>query len=101
MTIEPSAGLTRRGLLRAFAAATVVAAPTLSKATGLLRGAGDIRRVRMYSGRSGETVDTIYWIDGKYIPEVLKELNHFMRDLRADQSITMNPGNLDIIAVEL
>ena len=48
----------------------------------------------MYSGRSGETVDAIYWIDGKYIPEVLKEINHFMRDLRADATIKMNPMRL-------
>ena len=92
------AGITRRGLLGVFAAATVVAAPTYANAFGLLRGAGDVRRVKMYSGRSGETVDTIYWIDGEYIPEVLKELNHFMRDLRADQAMKMNPQNLDIIA---
>jgi uncharacterized protein YcbK (DUF882 family) len=98
MTDTSSAVITRRGLLGVFAAATVVAAPTYSNAFGLLRGAGDIRRVKMYSGRSGETVDAIYWIDGKYVPEVLKEINHFMRDLRADQTVKMNPGNLDIIA---
>jgi uncharacterized protein YcbK (DUF882 family) len=90
--------VTRRGILGVFAAAAVVAAPTYSNAFGLLRGAGDIRRVKMYSGRSGESVDAIYWIDGKYVPEILKEINHFMRDLRADQTVKMNPVNLDIIA---
>ncbi len=89
---------TRRGLLGVFAAGMLAAAPTYSNAFGLLRGSGDIRRVKMYSGRSGETVDAIYWIDGKYIPEILKEISHFMRDLRADSTIRMNPGNLDIIA---
>ena len=98
MTSTKPAVLTRRGLLGVFAAATMVAAPTYSNAFGLLRGAGDIRRVKMYSGRSGETVDAIYWIDGKYIPEVLKEINHFMRDLRAGETVKMNPTNLDIIA---
>lgn len=98
MNDTKSAGVTRRGLLGVLAAAAVVAAPTYSNAFGLLRGAGDIRRVKMYSGRSGESVDAIYWIDGKYIPEMLKELNHFMRDLRADETVTMNPVNLDIIA---
>jgi uncharacterized protein YcbK (DUF882 family) len=92
------AGITRRGLLGVFAAAAVVAAPTVSNAFGLLRGAGDIRRVKMYSGRSGESIDAIYWIDGEYIPEVLKEINYFMRDLRADATMKMSPQNLDIIA---
>lgn len=98
MTDTNSGLLTRRGLFGVFAAGIVAAAPTTSNAFGILRGAGDIRRVKMYSGRSGESVDAIYWIDGQYIPEVLKEINHFMRDLRADSTFKMNPGNLDIIA---
>lgn len=98
MTSNPSTGLTRRGLMGIFAAAAVVAAPTFSNATGFLRGAGDMRRVKMYSGRSGESADAVYWVDGEYIPEVLKEINHFMRDLRADAALKMNPQNLDIIA---
>ena len=91
-------GITRRGLLGVFAATVVVAAPTYSNAFGFLKGAGDIRRVRMYSGRTGESVDTIYWIEGEYIPEVLKEINHFMRDWRTDGAITMDPRNMDVIS---
>jgi uncharacterized protein YcbK (DUF882 family) len=98
MTNSNSAVISRRNFLGVFAAGIVAAAPTCSGAFGLLRGAGDIRRVKMYSGRSGETMDAIYWIDGKYVPEVLKEINHFMRDLRSDEAMKMNPGNLDIIA---
>ena len=91
-------GLSRRSLLRIFVAASVVAAPTFSKAAGFLKGAGDVRRVHMYSGRSGESVNAVYWIDGAYIPEVVSEISHFMRDLRVDSTIAMNPHNLDIIA---
>ena len=88
----------RRSLLRVFAAGAIVAAPTYSNAFSLLRGAGDIRRVNMVSGRSGESINAIYWVDGQYIPEVCAEISHFMRDLRADQAIQMNPHNFDIIA---
>ena len=91
-------GITRRGLLGAFAATAVIAAPTCSSAFGLLRGAGDIRRIRMYSGRTGESLDSIYWIEGEYIPEVLKEVNHFMRDWRSNEVIAIDPRNLDILA---
>ncbi len=90
--------LTRRGLLGAFAAATVAAAPTYSNAFGLLRGAGDIRRIKMYSGRTGESMDTIYWIEGEYIPEVLQEINFFMRDWRSDETISMDARTVDIMA---
>lgn len=91
-------GITRRGLLGAFAATAVVAAPTYSNAFGLLRGAGDIRRIRMYSGRTGESIDTIYWIEGDYIPEVMKEINHFMRDWRSGDTVKMDARTLDIMA---
>jgi uncharacterized protein YcbK (DUF882 family) len=98
MVANSSNLISRRGLLGAFAATMVIAAPTYSNAFGLLKGAGDIRRIRMYSGRTGESVDTIYWIEGEYIPEVMKEINFFMRDWRSDDTVAMNPGNLDIIA---
>ncbi|RID93364.1 DUF882 domain-containing protein [Gemmobacter lutimaris] len=98
MSMAEKTGFTRRGLLGVFAATAVVAAPTYSNAFGLLRGAGDIRRIRMYSGRTGESIDTIYWIEGKYIPEVLKELNHFMRDWRTDQAMSMDARTVDIMA---
>lgn len=98
MTNTAQTGVTRRGILGVFAATALVAAPTYSNAFGLLRGAGDIRRIRMYSGRTGESMDTIYWIEGKYIKEVLKEINHFMRDWRTDDTMTMDPRTVDIMA---
>jgi len=93
-----STGFTRRGLLGAFAATALVAAPTYSKAAGLLKGSGDIRRLRMYSGRTGERIDMIYWIDGKYVKDAVKELNYFMRDWRTDQVKLIDTRTLDIMA---
>jgi uncharacterized protein YcbK (DUF882 family) len=98
MTDSVGTGLTRRGVLGVFAAGLVAAAPTYGNAFGLLRGAGDIRKVRMYSGRTGETLDTIYWIEGDYIPEVLKEINHFMRDWRTGEKTRIDARTLDIMA---
>lgn len=91
-------GLTRRGLLGAFALTSVAAAPTYANAFGFLRGAGDIRRVKMYSGRTGESIDTIYWVDGKYIPEALDEITYFMRDWRTDSVKKIDPRTVDIVA---
>lgn len=93
-----SNSFTRRGLLRAFAATTVVAAPTFSNAFGLLRGAGDIRRLRMYSTRTGESIDTIYWIEGSYIPEAVREVSHFMRDWRNGKIMNIDTRTIDIMA---
>ncbi len=93
-----SSSITRRALLGAFAATAVTAAPTYSNAAGFLRGAGDIRKVRMYSGRTGEHLNMIYWIDGHYVRDALKEVNYFMRDWRQDKAIGMDTRTVDIIA---
>jgi uncharacterized protein YcbK (DUF882 family) len=95
---ETDSRLTRRGLLGIFAAAAVTAAPTYANAFGFLRGAGDVRRVSMYSGRTGERIDTIYWIDGDYIPEALDEINRFMRDWRTGQVTKIDTRAVDIFA---
>ncbi len=87
----------RRALLRAFAATTVAAAPVMANATGLLRGAGDIRRLNMYNGRAGESLNMIYWIEGEYIAPALDEINYFMRDWRNDQVIDINIRTIDIM----
>jgi uncharacterized protein YcbK (DUF882 family) len=98
MTEVSHTGINRRGLLRIFAATAVMAAPSMSNAFGLLRGAGDIRRIRMYSGRTGESIDTIYWIEGNYIPEALNEITYFMRDWRQDEKKDIDPRTIDIAA---
>ncbi|NYI29836.1 YcbK family protein [Sulfitobacter geojensis] len=90
--------MTRRALLGAFAATAVAAAPTYSKAAGFLRGGGDIRRIKMYSGRTGERIDMIYWIEGKYIKDAVKEVNYFMRDWRTDGVKSMDLRTVDIMA---
>jgi len=98
MTDSSSTGFTRRGILGAFAATAVAAAPTYSNAAGFLRGGGDIRRLRMYSGRTGEKIDTIYWIEGNYIADAVNEINHFMRDWRNGKRISIDTRTVDIMA---
>ena len=97
MTDQPSV-ISRRGLLGAFAATALIAAPTYSNAAGFLRGAGDIRRLKMYSRRTGESLDVIYWIEGDYIKDALTEVNWFMRDWRRDRSRAIDTRTVDIIA---
>lgn len=93
-----SNGFTRRGLLGAFAATAIAAAPTFSNAAGFLRGAGDIRRLSIYSQKTGERVDTIYWIDGEYITDALAEINYLMRDWRNNQIKGIDTRTIDIMA---
>jgi len=52
----------------------------------------------MYSGRTGERIDMIYWIDGHYIKDAVKEVHHFMRDWRTDQVKKIDLRTIDIMA---
>ncbi len=90
--------VTRRGILGAFAATAVAAAPTYSKAAGLLRGSGDIRRIRMYSGRTGERIDMIYWVEGQYLKDAIREVNFFMRDWRTNDVKSIDTRTVDLMA---
>ena len=63
-----------------------------------MRGAGDIRRIKMYSGRTGERIDMIYWIEGEYIEDAVREVNYFMRDWRNDAAISIDTRTVDIMA---
>ena len=52
----------------------------------------------MYSGRTGERIDTIYWIEGDYIKDAVAEINHFMRDWRNNQTTQIDLRTIDIMA---
>ena len=102
MASKTTTSISRRTVLGAFAGiAAISAAPTYSRAAGFLRGAGDIRRIRLRSARTGESVDTIYWIEGDYIPEALAEIDYFMRDWRQNETIRYDRRNIDIMAATL
>lgn len=98
MTDTVRTGFSRRSLLGIFAATVVTAAPIFKGAPAYARNAGDIRRLRLYSGRTGERLDAIYWIQGNYIPESLHEISLFMRDWRNNQSIAIDRRTIDIMA---
>ncbi|WP_297771670.1 DUF882 domain-containing protein [uncultured Roseovarius sp.] len=98
MTKFSTTGISRRGVLQIFAATAISAAPTFSNAAGFLRGAGDIRRVRMVSPRTGERLDTIYWIEGDYLKDAVREISLFMRDWRTNQVRNIDLRTIDIMA---
>lgn len=98
MTESSSTGISRRGILKVFAATAIAAAPSFANAAGFLRGAGDIRRIRMISPRTGERLDTIYWIEGDYIKEAIKEITLFMRDWRTNEVKVIDTRTIDIMA---
>ncbi|MBN2759393.1 MAG: DUF882 domain-containing protein [Rhodobacteraceae bacterium] len=96
--LNTGTNVSRRALLGAFAATAISAAPFFPGVTAYARGSGDIRKLNFYSGRTGEKIDLIYWIDGKYIPESMAEINRFFRDWRNNKVHKIDPRTIDILA---
>lgn len=55
------------------------------------------RHLEFYNINNKETISITFKRDGKFIPEALKKLNHFMRDWRRDAPTKMDPELFDII----
>lgn len=99
MTKLTENAISRRNLLGAFVGISMIsAAPAFAGTPSYLKGAGKIRRVSLRSGRTGESVDTIYWVEGQYIKPALEELNYFMRDWRENSVKNIDRRQIDIIA---
>ncbi len=58
---------------------------------------GETRTLHLYHTHTGETIDATFRLDGRYDPEVLRQLNHFLRDWRNNDEISMDPRLFDAI----
>ncbi len=92
--MQPASLLTRRRALGAAIAATGVAflkpAPAISFAP---------RSVSLYNTHTGEWVRTVYWADGHYIRDAVREINWVLRDHHSNEVRPMNAGVLDLLGM--
>ena len=81
-------GLRQLGLLLAVAAFLI---PTISPSCA------EDRTISMFNIHTKETINVTFKRNGKFVPEALQALNHFMRDWRRNQEIKMDPALIDLI----
>jgi uncharacterized protein YcbK (DUF882 family) len=90
-------GLSRRKFLK-IGAVISLATVTPGSALAGLRSAGEERRsLSLYNIHTGESLQTVYWADGDYIPGALQAIDVIMRDHRTGDVLAMDPGVLDLI----
>ena len=53
----------------------------------------------LYNTHTGEWVRTVYWADGHYIREAVRDINWVLRDHRSDEVRPMNAGVLDVLGM--
>lgn len=56
---------------------------------------GPERRIRLVNAHTWEKLDLVYWAEGEYLGESMRQINHLMRDHRADESTNMDPRLID------
>lgn len=55
------------------------------------------RRLAFQHRHTGETVDLVYFADGAYVPQAVRQISHLMRDHRTDQEKIIDPSLLDLL----
>src|SRR5246500_2921250 len=57
------------------------------------------RSVSLYNTHTGEWVRTVYWADGHYIREAVRDINWVLRDHHSGEVRPMNAGVLDVLGM--
>lgn len=56
------------------------------------------RVLRLYNTHTGESIKSVFWVEGNFIPTSLKDLNGFLRDHRCNSIANIDPNLLLLIA---
>lgn len=85
----------RRSFLRTSAAiATALSVPGLARAAVA---APNERVLRLYNTHTGESVKSVFWAEGQFIPDALADINKLLRDHRNDSIAAMDPQLLMLL----
>jgi uncharacterized protein YcbK (DUF882 family) len=91
----PPSGKSRRHFLKtAGAIATFLASPAALAKSRKLTGS---RTISLHNLHTEEKIKVDYWVDGKYEPEALAEIDLVLRDHRANEVCSMDPKLIDIL----
>lgn len=55
------------------------------------------RRLSLYSLHTGEQLSTVFWQDGRLLPDALAAIDHHLRDFRTGDVRPIDPGLLDLL----
>lgn len=79
----------RRSFLKTSAVlASALSLPTVARAALTLP---PERSLQLYNTHTGESVRSVFWVQGSFVPEGLAEINKLLRDHRNDQVAAIDP----------
>ena len=79
----------RRSFLKgSVALASMIGVPALAKAAQPAQGE---RVLRLYNTHTGESLKSVFWAEGQFIPDALQDINKLLRDHRNDKIAEIDP----------
>lgn len=89
----------RRNFLRMGAglAVTLMASPVFARSVAPMPEKGE-RSLALYNIHSGESLNTVYWQDGIYLPDQMAAINHILRDRRNGEMEQMDIRLIDMLS---
>jgi uncharacterized protein YcbK (DUF882 family) len=95
VTMNSPGGMGRRRFLGIAGAATLTGlAFPAEAARRLVRP----RQLSFHNLHTGERLNTVYWADGRYLPDAMRHIDWLLRDFRTDQSRPIDPQLLDLLS---
>jgi len=55
------------------------------------------RSLVFYNTHTGERLSTVYWLEGSYVPESLKDIDHILRDHLTDEVMNIDKRLLNLL----
>jgi uncharacterized protein YcbK (DUF882 family) len=85
----------RRSFLKSSVVmASALGVPALAKAA---TSAPNERMLRLYNTHTGESLKSMFWAEGKFIPDALQDINKLLRDHRNDKISQIDPQLLVLL----
>ena len=85
----------RRSFLKgSVALASALSLPALAKTAQAAPGE---RTLRLYNTHTGETVRSVFWAEGQFIPDALQDINKVLRDHRNNKIAPIDPQLLVLL----
>lgn len=89
-------GLNRRSFLGWGAVAAAAAVAPVSAIAGTAPRA-PVRTLSFFHTHTGERLKATYCCDGTYQTDVLRQVNHLLRDFRSNKTVAIDPRLLDLL----
>jgi len=90
----------RRSFLKSSALlASVLGVPALARASAPTDTADAARErtLRMYNTHTGESLRSVFWADGNFVPDAMNDINKLLRDHRNNQIAAIDPKLLFLL----